>query len=152
MVELAQTVNVKPPLIVRFPKRRVSGMVDKIVGEKLPVVAALAGIISVAGQIVFISLWLSGALDNRAIMAYELTGVKASVNNLGAKMDQLQTRIDNGPSASQMREWDRHLSALDGRLDSNDTRMRQIEETTTRLKALYEVFDKANTAALRGGK
>jgi hypothetical protein len=93
----------------------------------------------------------SGAMTGAGVAAHDISIIKGQITDLSAQMSHLQDRIESGPRADQLREIDRHLSALDGRDDILDQRLRLIEQDQAAMKARIEGIDTASRARL-GGK
>jgi hypothetical protein len=101
---------------------------------------AAAGII--IGQVLF------GAGGLFASNTASVKGFQEQLLSLTAQVSRLSDKIDQGPRADQIIVLDRHLSAQDGRMDSIDTRLRDIENRTAALTARVDLIDQSTHATL----
>jgi len=164
MLNVTQTENVIIPSIWRSQRLGVRIMVDvtKAALDSPRVNTVLSGLAAAGTFVVLIGAvvgWLTigatGAHDliqlreqNQAsnnALRDQITALTATVNTLSAKIDQ-------GPRLDQLQMIDRHLSALDGRMDGMDARSRADEDRLTRTETRVEGIDQASRAGLGAGR
>lgn len=93
-----------------------------------------------------LALFVSNTLSGNVIATHELNAMRDRQTGMVAEIARLQERIDNGPRIDQLREHDRHLSALDARFDATEARMRDTENRVTRVQTLTENIENASNA------
>lgn len=96
--------------------------------------------------IAFLVGWLSAGTTN----THDIQALQGTVAQLSAQVSHLADKIDQGPRSDQMKDIDRHLSALDGRMDGMDTRMQSDERGLTRVQTEVETIQNSSEAQLRG--
>lgn len=110
----------------------------------------LLQLIPAIGMIAGFILWVSGNLSGNAVATHDISIIKLQMTDVSNQLSQLRDKIDNGPRADQLREMDRHLSALDGRDDIIDQRVRTVEQQQAAQQARLEGIDAASRARLGG--
>lgn len=113
------------------------------VNTALSALAAFASVATVMGGLV---LYLSAGTTN----THDIQTLQAQVNGLSNQVAKLVDRIDAGPRSDQMHEIDRHLSALDGRMDGMDTRAQADEQRLVRVQTQIESIQSSSDAKLNG--
>lgn len=106
-------------------------------------IAAGASVATVLGGLV---LYLSSGTTN----THDIQSLQSQVSGLSAQVSKLADKIDQGPRSDQMREIDRHLSALDGRMDGMDTRAQADEQRLIRAQTILESIQQSSDAKLAG--
>lgn len=114
------------------------------------------------GIIAWTTGFLSGNTVDRAAVAdinkrmetmatqQDVAILKTQIATLTALVSQMQTDLRGAPRADQMAVLDRHLSAQDGRMDSIDTRIRDIEQRIARAEAQVQMIQAASSVSLSG--
>lgn len=89
------------------------------------------------------------------LLATQLTALQAQVAplaQLSLQLDKMTQRFEQVPRAdmlnSQLTEVQRHLSALDGRMDGMDTRARADEDRLVRTETRVQGIDESSKASL----
>jgi hypothetical protein len=82
--------------------------------------------------------------------AYAIQSLQGQMAALSAQLERVTTKIEQGPQSIQMKEFDRHLSAIDGRMDGMDTRVSSDERALTKVQADVENIRSSSDAQLRG--
>lgn len=89
------------------------------------------------------------------VMASQLSALQAQVAplaQLSIQIDRLTQRFDQAPHTdllnSQLTEIQRHLSALDGRMDGMDTRVRADEDRGSHDNARIDAIENASKSSL----
>lgn len=137
-----------------------NGMVDRFRGMSL---GDLAQIMTPLGVLIVIVLEVVRALTANNTNTYDLGQIKAQIqelrqleqnqnSDLSDKINKLQDQFNNGPRPDQLLNLERHLSAIDGRLDGLDTRLRGDETDLTRAKTQIDGIDQASKAQLLPGR
>lgn len=98
---------------------------------------------------------ISALQAQQNIMASQLSSLQAQVSPLARLpdlIDKLNARMDAAPRAdllgNELTEIQRHLSALDGRMDGMDTRARADEDRIIRDDTRIDAIDNASKATL----
>lgn len=155
------TMIVRSPLI----PQRWRWAVANIDGHKWfgSICIGLGTVIVVGTQLFGAGGWLGGQSHDisalkaqQDLMASQLSALQAQVSPLSRLpdlIDKLNARMDAAPRAdllgSEMTEIQRHLSALDGRMDGMDTRARSDEDRIIRDDTRIEAIDNASKTAVR---
>lgn len=112
------------------------------------VMSAVMSGISGIGVIAMFILWLTGQLAGNTITGHDLSLINAKLSDLTSIVAKMQDRMDNGPRLDQMRDMDRHLSSIDGRIDGFEARLRLDEERLIRAMTMVDSIDAANKLKL----
>lgn len=125
-------------------------MVEEIksYGDKgwLNLLVTFISAIAAAGTCVAVLVgWITAGTTN----SHDIQALQSTVAQLTAQVSHLADKIDQGPRSDQMKDIDRHLSALDGRMDGMDTRIQSDERSLTRVQTEVETIQSSSDAALR---
>lgn len=90
--------------------------------------------------------WISAGTTN----THDIQALQSTVSQLTAQVSHLADKIDQGPRSDQMREVDRHLSALDGRMDGMDNRLQSDERSLTKVQTQVDTIQNSSDARLMG--
>ena len=90
--------------------------------------------------------WISAGATN----THDIQALQGTVSQLSAQVSHLADKIDQGPRSDQMREVDRHLSALDGRMDGMDNRLQSDERSLTKVQTQVDTIQNSSDARLTG--
>ena len=90
--------------------------------------------------------WISAGATN----THDIQALQGTVAQLTAQVSHLADKIDQGPRSDQMREVDRHLSALDGRMDGMDNRLQSDERSLTKVQTQVDTIQNSSDARLTG--
>lgn len=119
--------------------------------------ACLAGVCSVAGLIAIIFGWvLTGQTashdiaDFKAQLGMYMSQSQQQYNSISVQVSSLAAKVDQGPRPDDLKAMDRHLSALDGRVDSQDSRLRNVEAAEAANAATIQGIDAASRIQLQG--
>lgn len=105
------------------------------------------GALSGATMVIALLLgWLTIGNNN----SKDIQALQGTVAQLSAQVSHLADKIDQGPRTDQMKEVDRHLSALDGRMDGMDTRIQSDERSLTKVQADVDNIRNSSDARLTG--
>lgn len=104
--------------------------------------------IGALGTLVMLAVVLLGWLTTGNNNVKDIQTLQGQVLALTTQVANLANKIDQGPQSLQMHEFDRHLSALDGRMDGMDTRVRGDEQALTRVQTEVESIRASSGANL----
>lgn len=126
-------------------------MVEEIksYGDKgwLNLLVTFISAIAAAGTCVAVLVgWITAGTTN----SHDIQALQGTVSQLSAQVSHLADKIDQGPRSDQMKEIDRHLSALDGRMDGMDTRIQSDERSLTKVQADVDNIRNSSDARLTG--
>lgn len=91
-----------------------------------------------------------GGLTTGATNSHDIQALQGQVALLGTQVTRLADKIDQGPRSDQMKEIDRHLTALDQRADDMTKRVTDDERTLTQVQTEVEGIKTSSDAQLRG--
>lgn len=121
-------------------------MVDHLIkaNGRMPVIV-VAGLLllSATGAVATPLLWITGRMSTDTIINDRMATISGQIK-------QLQDDLRTVPRADQIIVLDRHLSAQDGRMDSIDTRLRDLEQRVSRAEAQVGAINAASAASLAG--
>jgi outer membrane murein-binding lipoprotein Lpp len=110
------------------------------------ILSAIAALGTIIGALALFAGWISAGTSN----AHDIQMLQSQFTALSAQISALGDKIDHGPRADQLTEIVNHLHAIDGRLDSDERRQADDEQTLVRSATKIESIQNSSEAALRG--